>query len=623
MLLAEFDECVPERMAQLRSGMQAYRLCGSISEAYDPENQAALWKARKAVNPALYQYDAVKKPIHFVDDVVVPVDQISALISFLEKQFSDKGVKVAIYGHVGNGNAHINPLMNLNDSEDFAKMISLYREIHEAVIGKFKGSLCGEHGDGRVRAGFLKELYGPELYALFKDVKKHFDPKNVLNPGVKISDVSFTEKIDYERYSKPCATCGKCNSVCPVYDIAGEESNAARGWYHILTSPDYSYKNSSRVVEACLNCKSCRTVCPAGIDVSQLVLKKREEHPNSLARAFFSLMAKERLFNSLLKGAAWTQTLWDNKIGRFVLECLSIPLLKRLSPTARIPSAMVLPRLAKRFLRERYSELTVSKNSVAYFHGCAGNYFDDEVGNSIISLLRKKGVGFDLPPQRCSGTPIQTYGLSDQVKECARFNLRSLSRYEKVITGCASCTFMLKDYQSIFTAGEEHHEAVKLSSKVLHISEFLIKELKMRPDRSSEQNKSKKKAPCGSCDSPPGLVASDLPQAGLVTGKKRVTYHSSCHLRAAGVSREPWELLRLNPNFTVVDAADSERCAGGAGTFCIKNPKLSASIFKRKEQGILQSGADIVATSCPACMVQLKSGLKGKGIEVKHIAELL
>lgn len=591
MLLVEFDASPRAKMEAVHRAIARYHLSAPMTEAFDPENQAELWRVRKAMYPTLYNYDAKKKPINFADDVVVAADRIPELIAYLDRLFAEKGVAVAIYGHIGNGNAHINPLLNVNDPVDFEKMVALSREIHQTVIDRFGGSLCGEHGDGRVRAEFVKDLYGPELYTLFKRVKTLFDPKYLLNPGVKISETPFTEKIDLERLAKQCATCGKCNSVCPVYDVAGEESNAARGWFHIVTAPDYTYEKSSRIVEACVNCKSCRTVCPAGIDVSELILKKREEHPNPVAGMAFRLQSRRSLFEGLLKLAAWTQPIWDNRIGRFFIEHLTRPVLRGLAPTARIPSDMTLPKLAKRHLRERYPALTESDSPIAYFHGCAADYFDDGVGDAVIEVLKKNGVEAALPPQRCSGTPIQTYGWIDRVRENARFNIASLERFEKVITGCASCTFMLKDYERILPP-DEQEEAKRLAAKVVHLSEFLsgAAPVKERPSSSGK--------------------------------KKKVSYHSSCHLRAAGVSKPPRDLLRRNPNFEFVEMADADRCAGGAGTFCVKNPKQSAAIFERKRRGIEESGAEIVATSCPACMIQLQNGLKGK-VEVKHIAQLM
>ena len=125
-----------------------------------------------------------------------------------------------------------------------------YREIHQTVLTRFGGSICGEHGDGRVRAELVRDMFGDELYDLFVTVKRSLDPDGVLNPGVKMSQVSFTEHIDYTRLAKPCATCAKCNSVCPVYDVFESEDMSARGWFEIVTAEDYSYLDSKRVVEA-------------------------------------------------------------------------------------------------------------------------------------------------------------------------------------------------------------------------------------------------------------------------------------------------------------------------------------------------------------------------------------
>jgi Fe-S oxidoreductase len=102
----------------------------------------------------------------------------------------------------------------------------------------------------------------------------------------------------------------------------------------------------------------------------------------------------------------------------------------------------------------------------------------------------------------------------------------------------------------------------------------------------------------------------------------RVTYHSSCHLRAAGVTKEPRLVLSSLPGVDFVEMPDADRCAGGAGTYVIKDYATSQKIFERKACAITQTGADVVATSCPACMIQLKNGVKGS-VQVKHIAQLL
>ncbi|MGQ0666787.1 MAG: FAD-binding and (Fe-S)-binding domain-containing protein [Nitrospiraceae bacterium] len=592
------DVDLRERAERMAAVCRAFKLAAELTLAFDPVRREELWKARKALYPTLYRFDARKKPINFVDDVVVPVERMSELIRYLERFFEGQRVPVAIFGHIGNGNAHIVPLLDLNDDNEFSKMVQGYHEIHGMVLSHFRGSICGEHGDGRVRAEYVRKMFGEDLYRLFVQVKKCFDPGNILNPGIKISDRPFTEQIDYTRLSKSCATCAKCNSVCPVYDVFQSEDMSSRGWFEIVTAKDYSYLESKRVVEACLNCKSCRTICPAGVDVSELILQKRAEHPNRLTGWIFRWQASGAAFESFLRFMGRTQHVWDRPVLRRLLDWATRPIMKGLAATARLPHDLVLPKIATTQLRERHASLIPSTagqpnaGGVAYFHGCAANYFDDGVGDAVIGVLRKHGVEPALPPQRCSGTPIQTYGHQNLVREGARFNLQSFAPYETVVTGCASCTLMLKDYPTLFSDGEERRQAEQLARKVVHITEFVA--------RSSRQP----------------------PMAQVPGTTKCVTYHSSCHLRAAGVTKEPRAILSSLPGVTFAEMPDADRCAGGAGTFVVKDYETSKKIFERKAKAVEQVGADVVATSCPACMIQLKNGLR-ESVEVKHVAQML
>ncbi|MGE3152550.1 MAG: FAD-binding and (Fe-S)-binding domain-containing protein [Nitrospiraceae bacterium] len=603
-LLIELDEetgqpSVQERSARLRTLCRSFKLAGDIALAFDREDRDQLWKARKALYPTLYRFDAKKKPINYVDDVVVRAERISELIRYLDGVFSGEQVPVAIFGHIGNGNAHIVPLLDVNDPKDFDRMVRTYHEIHETVLTRFDGSICGEHGDGRVRAGYVRRMFGDELYQLFVQVKQALDPSGLLNPGVKLSETPFTEHIDYTRLSKSCATCAKCNAVCPVYDVFQSEDMSSRGWYEIVTASDYSYLESKRVVEACLNCKSCRTVCPAGVDVSELILQKRAERPNQAAGWIFRLHAHPRWFEPLLKLLARTQPWWDRPTVRTWIDRVTRPFLRRIAETARLAPDIALPALAHRLLRDRHRSLVPSGNRpprrVAYFHGCAANYFDDGVGDAVITVLRRLNLEPDLPPQRCSGTPIETYGHRALAKEGARFNLRSLAPYETVVTGCASCTLMLKDYAQLFAGEPEEAEALRLAGRVRHISEVVAE------------------AP---------VLSASASRRTSPTGGRKVTYHSSCHLRAAGVTKPPRQVLTQLPGIEYVEMVDADRCAGGAGTYLVKDYETSQRIVERKRRAVEQSGAEVVATSCPACMIQLRTGLQGRA-DVQHVAQLV
>jgi len=601
-LLAELDADNPQADLRVQAERMAaicrqYPLSSEIVIAYDQDHRDQLWKARKALYPTLYRFDPRKKPINFVDDVVVRAERISELIRYLEEFFGDQRVPVAIFGHIGNGNAHIVPLLDVNNEQDFQKMVQGYHEIHQTVLDRFGGSICGEHGDGRVRAEYVRKMFGSELYDLFVRVKRSFDPSGVLNPGVKISERPFTDHIDYNRLSKSCATCAKCNAVCPVYDVFRSEDMSSRGWFEIVTDKNYSYLDSKRIVEACLNCKSCRTACPAGVDVSQLILDRRAENPNKLAGLIFQFHAQSWKFGVFLKLLARLQPVWNRPVIRRMLDVATRPVLRHLAETARFSSHLVLPKLARKHLRDRYAKLIpkpgqAPQSTVAYFHGCAANYFDDGVGDAVIAVLRRHGVEPDLPAQRCSGTPIETYGHRELAREGARVNLASLAGYGTVVTGCASCTLALKDYPALFAGRPEQQAAEVLAKRVKHIAEF-VAQSPVKPE-----------------------------MAGGASAKGKVTYHSSCHLRAAGVTTEPRQLLKSLPGVEYVEMPDADRCAGGAGTYLVKDFDTSERIVERKRQAVEQSGANLVATSCPACMIQLRTGLRGTA-EVKHVAQVL
>jgi len=605
LLLIEFDhEPQDELLKEAMRILSGYPSPSPARIARSERDQAELWKARHALFPTLYRYDGVHRPINFADDVAVPVHRLPELLEWLRSYFKGAELPVAIYGHIGNGNAHINPLLNLAESRSMSLMLDISRTVHRTVIERFEGVPCGEHGEGRVRAEFLPEVYGPEVYRIFEKTKGFFDPEGVLNPGIKISRTSFLDNIDVARVVQPCATCGKCNTVCPSFDVLRQESMGARGWYQILTDPAFRDHPPEGVLDGCLNCKSCRTVCPAGVDVSAVVLEARSRfRSDPLTRAISRTLLLPGRLTTITGWLGRTQPAWDRPLFRKALEEVTRLLFQRFYPSARIPSGLALPRLRSTSLRRKFRELTEEggrQGDLAYFHGCAANTLDDGVGESMIRLLgRAAGRRLVLPSQTCSGTPIETYGHKDLVREAARQNLTTLQSYGKIVTGCASCTLALRDLPVHFPEGSgERERAGEISRRVVHVSQFMLdpemapvlREIRENADRESDG--------------------------------KRVTYHASCHLRAAGVVDEPHDLLEkvLGERFHIMQ--DEDRCAGGAGTYLLKNPEFSREIFARKEKAVRESRAHTVTTSCPACQMTLRDRL-GDDPKVSHLAVLL
>ncbi len=602
LLLIEFDSEPQEELIEAsRTLLARYPAPAPLQVAVDPEDQKLLWKARHSLFPTLYRYDGIHRPINFADDVAVPVPRLPELLAFLRDFFREEGIPVAVYGHIGNGNAHINPLMNVREEKTPERLLHLSQTIHREAIARFGGVPCGEHGEGRVRAEFLPMVYGEEIYGMFREVKSAFDPTGILNPGVKISSVSFLENLDLERVARPCATCGKCNTVCPPFDVLREETSGARGWYQILSDPGLGPPPDS-LLDACLNCKSCRSTCPARVDVSRVVLDARAKRGGDpFSRRLFRALLDGRI-DRMVPLLGRTQRLWDRPFSRTLLEVLSRRMLRRVAPTAALPRTLRLPRLRKETLRERFRSLTTEggrTGDLAYFHGCAARYFDDGIGEAVVTLLRRSPRTLVLPPQTCSGTPVETYGHADLVREAARRNLASLSGYPVVVTGCASCTLALRDMPEHFAPGSpEREEAERLSSRVRHIAEYMLTEEMAPVLREIEGN------------------VRTRPLAG------GLTYHESCHLRAAGVTEAPHRLIERIFGDDFRTMADEDRCAGGAGSYLVKNPELSGRIFERKRAAVEACGAKTVTTGCPACQMKLRDGL-GTDVEVAHLAILM
>ncbi|MFC1745237.1 FAD-binding and (Fe-S)-binding domain-containing protein [Candidatus Riflebacteria bacterium] len=597
MLILELDsgehDSLDRKVAEI---LKKYTLPVPFVVAEEKEAREALWRARNAIFPTLYAYSRELKPLNFVDDVVVAAKNIPALVEYIQDTFIAEGIKVAIYGHIGDGNAHINPLMSLKKDMDFTLFKKLSEKIHKKVIEDLNGSICGEHGDGRVRGHYIKDLYGEKIYGLFKTVKKLIDPKNLLNPGVKFDPVGFTEFIDVVRVSGDCATCGKCNAVCPVYDATGDESMSARGWWHILNNPDFNIKSDEKAWKSCINCKSCRTACPVSLDVSEKIMQLRNEHPIKSFYLPFWFLSRPYM-HKLLTMFAPLQFLLKNSHFREILEKSSAFLLREMGPNAKISKDLVLPRIADKSLRERYPELTGSfKNraeSVAYFHGCAANIFNDSVGDDVVKIFNLLGEKIKMPPQVCSGSPMEGYGYLDMKRKNALYNIQHFHGFGAIVTGCASCTLSLSDYPKLFTRGTAlHKKAVEFSNRVFHIGHYLM---------TYHNNRFK------------------FESAKIFNGN--ITYHSSCHLRTSGQAESVEKILANVKNY--IPMRDYDRCAGGAGTFNVKDFNLSMQIFKRKKKAALRSGAKFVFTSCPACMIQLKTGLNNGNVRILHLCHLL
>ena len=585
MLLVEYDEePFAEKVEITRQVVSKHDLvCSPIVES-DPEKLSALWKARKAIVPILYRHPGRAKPFGFIEDVGLPTERVSEFIRFVSQLFEAEKLPAGIYGHIGDGNLHIRPVLDLSTSGGLKSARKIYERVYEMAIS-LNGSITSEHGDGRLRAAMVERLYGPELYKIFQKIHFELNPERSVNPDVKLSKVEFTEKFDFEKVTRQCASCGKCNSYCPAYDVYSTEEMSARGWVRIMLTSDYDHKNVKHLIDGCLNCKNCLIVCPAGVDVSRYVTERRSEKKGKIARRVFDLQQKGEDFDKWVRRFGKMSAMIDNTPARFLMDVAS-------RPFVHLDRRRILPRFAKKTLPERYPELVEKENAeVAYFYGCADKMLDLGSGPAAIEVLQKAGFSACLPEQYCCGMPQQTYGFFEYEKEFARRNIDSLLRFDSIVTTCATCLGELLHYPELLEDDAEYSElACMLADRSYDITEFLWK----RADLKFCETKH----------------------------RKRVAFHQPCHLREVERVEETHRLIESLPGITLAPMRDADRCCGAAGTYNVFQYENSMRIFERKKRGFLDSGAELVVSSCPTCVLQFIDGLKAPD-KVLHVVELI
>lgn len=200
VLLAEFDDTSDR--AQLKKAKKAQKWLAQqqipfvVSQDY--EEQQRLWAIRHSAAAVIWHVEGTKKALPIIEDGIVPREKFGEFVQSVYGLFKDYGLQVAIWGHAGDANLHLQPFLDLKVLGDRQKVFKLMDAYYDMVL-KMGGSTCGEHNDGRLRAPFLPKVYGPEMYEVFRQVKKIFDPYNILNPGVKI-DVTLKDLVPILRH---------------------------------------------------------------------------------------------------------------------------------------------------------------------------------------------------------------------------------------------------------------------------------------------------------------------------------------------------------------------------------------------------------------------------------------
>ncbi|HVP56922.1 MAG TPA: (Fe-S)-binding protein [bacterium] len=398
-----------------------------------------------------------------------------------------------------------------------------------------------------------------------------------------------------------CLKCGLCRAVCPILEEVHDESGSARGRIAMIEDLREAKLGMSPVLidrlSKCLNCKACMEACPSGIKVDEIVLAARAEifkqghFPFIKKFIFRNLLKRGRLVPPVSKTLAF--------IERKVLKCLppSSPY-RVLLPLVKLDKQRVLPVFAEQALMEDLGEVVSPQGKprmrVGLFVGCATNLIYTKVGRDVVRVLLGEGIEIVIPRgQGCCGMPVYSAGDRETGLALAKANIQAFRKHkvDAIVTACASCGVALKqDYEKILGLG-----AGELGARVYDFGEFLAEHGRLQFDAGARD-------------------------------RLKVTYHYPCHLsRGQGIKEAPRKLLQAIPYVDFCEMEQADRCCGGAGTFSLSHYDLAKAIGRKKVNFIVASGAQVVATSCPSCMMQLEDMLGRNRLpqRVVHLAELL
>ena len=497
--------------------------------------------------------------------------------------------------------------IGLVTNEGNARLVTTLPRVHVALMGIDKLvstiddvlkilKILPRNATGQAITSYVTWITGANECAIGTERKKdiHFV---VLDNGRRemANDPLFSEVFR-------CVRCGACANVCPVYRLVGGHKMGhiyigAIGL--ILTYFFHGPEKARNLVQNCINCEACKDICAGGIDLPRLIkavynrIQDEEGHP--LPSLLLGKILKNRkLFHTLLRAAKWAQKPMADNEG--FMRHLPMIFFKGHEFKA-------LPTVAEKPFRDRWPGIkpviTTPRCRIGLFSGCLQDFVYPEQMAAAVKLFGDHGVDMSFPmKQSCCGLPVQMMGELNASRDVAIQNLRAFEKEEVdyIVTLCASCASHLKHNYPLLLSGDARlaEKVKRFSSKIIDFSSFVNDVLQVKPEEFAGSG-------------------------------RKATFHSPCHLcRGLDVHDAPRDLMRTS-GLDYCEANEEEVCCGFGGTYSAKFPELSAQLLNKKLDNVEATGAELLLTDCPGCIMQLRGGLKKRGsqIKVKHTAEAL
>jgi FAD/FMN-containing dehydrogenase/Fe-S oxidoreductase len=586
-----------------------------------------VWELRKAGLGLLSNMPGDAKPVPVVEDTAVDVNDLPEYIKEFDETMEKQGLPCVHYAHASAGELHLRPILNLKTEKD----TKLFRKVLEDVsslVKKYRGSLSGEHGDGRLRGEFIPFMIGEKNYEVLKQIKEVFDPENIFNPG-KIVDTppmdkklrffpgqqtrEFDTKLNFDsthgylRAAEQCNGAGDCRKteltggvMCPSYMATRDEKDTTRARANILreilTNSEkknpFDSKEIREVLDLCLSCKGCKSECPSNVDMAKLKAEFEYQYyksnkPSARTRRISSfknqmeLATRFRVLYNLLLASKFPGRIIRNLLG--IHPNRSMP---KLSGTFR-----------KKFRQTEQGLANEAKRKVYFFCDEFTNYHDPEIGIAAVTLLTRLGYEVVLANLTESGRSYISKGFLDEARKIAIENVSKASEFvnpENPLIGIEpSAILSFRDEYIDLAEGDTREKAISLSENCLLLEEFLSREI----------------------------------DAGKITSKQftdkaeTVKVHAHCHQKSLSSLTHLKKALSVPKNYQVHFLRTG--CCGMAGSFGYEKEHYDLSMKIGNLvlfPALKKLTSEIVAAPGTSCRHQIKDGT---GMKALHPAEIL
>ena len=625
------------RVQESLSGGTEGAFAGIVTTNQEERNR--YWSLSRRVIPRLQRVKGNAVPVPFTEDLCVAPEQLPDMITAIQDTLKANQVTATIFAHVGHGQVHLRPFLNLGDPRDRDRLRPLSEQIAE-VVWRFGGEISVEHPAGLSRSYLLPKQYG-ELWQAMGQVKRLFDPSMRLNPG-KLFAAEFQKPDENLRpatatieivsgdrvlieadaktklhsrqvgrttpqlqvlqqwpagkmitdVTRSCNGCARCRTTspsdrqCPVFRATAREEATPRAKANLLRAvlsgqlkvDVLTDERAKSVVDLCFQCHQCRIDCPASVDIPKIVseLKAQYVATNGLPLSD-ALIGRIDTIASVLSLLPWM----SNRLMRSPLARWAAERLFDLSAVRQLPKVVSKPFLRYSAARRWNRPQPQGDLKVAYFVDVYANYFDPEIGRALGEILQQNGIGLYVPSaQVASGISRLNSGDVGSARKIARKNVRLLADavrqgYRIIATEPSALLCLKHEYPNLLDDEDAH----LVASNSYEACQYLL-----------ELHES-------------GRLNLDFSEVAC-----RVAYHQPCHLRVLDPQGSAPRLLSLIPGIEVenVDAG----CSGMAGTWGLqrKNYRSSLRIGWPLISKMRSARVSIATTECSSCKMQIEHG---------------